>query len=195
LNTLSKKSIAAIFVVAILLVGASGRAHFELSAFYFSTAETAGQNSGVNYLNYDLSLGFSIDRAGQYLVGWGYGNHTASERSSGASSASSYNSTHMGPRFLWMIGKEKNWSLGFGYYLVTQASSNPSGGSTETWKGTTMVADVGYNVPIADKMFVAVRLNYSLASFTERLTDGTTFAKVSYNRTFIYPSLSYVAVF
>lgn len=189
------------FLSLLILMGISvfsaslAEAHFELSAFYFSTAETASQNTAVNYMNYDLAIGFSVDKSGQYLVGWGYGNHTASERSSGASAASTYNSTHMGPRFLWMIGKEKAWSLGFGYYLVTQASSKAAGGSTETWKGTTMLADLGYNVPVADNMFAAIRLNYSLASFNEKLVDGSTFSKVSYNRTLIYPSLSYVAVF
>ena len=94
-----------------------------------------------------------------------------------------------------MIDKSKNWSVGLAYYIVTTGSYSSGGGSSETWKGTALHADFGYNLPLDDRLFFSVRYNYSSATYSERLVDSTTYSTVSYSKTYIYPSLAVVYIF
>lgn len=163
----------------------------ELNAFYFSQAETTATTSAAANTFLEAALGFRVDRPGQYLVGWGYASHSVT---TSGSSTTTYTSTQMGPRFLWMIDKQKTWSLGFAYYLVTTASYSSGGASSDTWKGTALHVDGGYNLPVGDSFFACLRLNYSAASYAEQLAGGTTYSTISYSKTYIYPSIAAVYV-
>lgn len=170
----------------------SANAFAELNLFYTSEASSTGStvNRGRTFI--EGTLGFRVDKAGQYLVGWGFASHSIADT---ATSSETYSSTQMGPRFLWMIDKSKNWSVGLAYYIVTTGSYSGGGGSSETWKGTALHADLGYNLPLDDNLLFSVRYNYSAATYSERLVDSTTYSAVSYNKTFIYPSLAVLYVF
>jgi hypothetical protein len=163
----------------------------ELNAFYFSKSETTATSSTAGYTFLEATLGFRVDRQGQYLVGWGYASH--SESLSG-SSTTAYSSSQMGPRFLWMIDKQKTWSLGFAYYIVTSASYSSGSGSADTWKGTALHVDGGYNMPVGDSFYASLRLNYSAATYSELLTGGTSYSTISYAKTYIYPSVAAVYI-
>lgn len=171
------------------------RAHafVELNTFYFSQAESTATTSNSSRTFIEGTLGYRIDKAGQFLVGWGVASHSQSD--SGTASTS-YSSFQMGPRFLWMIDRAKNWSFGFAYYIVTKATYDSGAGSGgETWKGTAMHFDAGYNLPVSDQFFVAIRLNYSMASYTEKLVGSTTYSTIGYTKNYIYPSLAAVYIF
>jgi hypothetical protein len=182
-------------LVCLLSLTATSRADafIEIGAFYFSEAASTGSSTSLNRTFLDGTVGFRIDKAGQYLVGWGVASHSQSDSSG---SSTSYSSLQMGPRFLWMITRSKIWSLGFAYYIVTKATYNAGAGTgTETWKGVAYHFDAGYNLPITDNFLASLRLNYSLASYNEKLIGSTTYSTIGYSKSFIYPSIAAVYVF
>jgi len=183
-----------VFAVQMLQMLFSSRsvAFVELNAFYFSEAESAVSSASGTRTFLEGTVGFRIDKGGQYLVGWGIASHSTS---SAATATATYTSLQMGPRFLWMIDKSKSWSVGFAYYIVTTASYNDGVSAAETWKGTSIHADGGYNLPIGDDVFFGIRFNYSASTFTERLIGSTTYSSVSYTKTYMYPSLAMVYIF
>ncbi len=175
-----------------MLFSSRSVAFVELNAFYFSEAESAGSSTSGTRTFLEGTVGFRIDKGGQYLVGWGIASHSTS---AAATATATYTSLQMGPRFLWMIDKSKSWSVGFAYYIVTTASYNDGVSAAETWKGTSIHADGGYNLPIGDDVFFGIRFNYSASTFTERLIGSTTYSSVSYTKTYMYPSLAVVYIF
>ena len=168
------------------IFASAAHAFVELNTFYFSQTETLSSSATTGRTFLEGCIGFRIDKPGQYLVGWGYASH--SESTTGTTTTT-YASTQMGPRFLWFIDKKKAWSFGFAYYLVTSASYTASG-SSETWKGTALHVDGGYNLPLGDDAYFAIRLNYSAASYSEKLVGSTTYSTISYTKNYIYPSLA-----
>lgn len=186
-----------LFLVIFMLCsfGALKPAHafLELNAFYFSEAESAAASTNSTRTFIEGTLGYRIDKAGQYLVGWGVASHSQSQT---ATQTTAYSSLQMGPRFLWMIDKAKNWSFGFAYYIVTKATYDAGGGATsETWKGSAFHFDGGYNLPISDGFFACLRLNYSSASYNEKIVGSTTYSTIGYSKTFLYPSIAAVYIF
>lgn len=181
--------VVALFLTVIVSMPAD--AFIELNTFYFSEAETTAATSNSNRTFLEGTVGYRIDKAGQYLVGWGVASHS---QTVSATASTTYSSLQMGPRFLWLIDKSKNWSIGLAYYIVTKATYD-NGSGAETWKGAAYHFDAGYNLPVNDSFYLAVRLNYSLSSYNEKLVGATTYSTVSYSKSFIYPSLAAFYVF
>jgi hypothetical protein len=177
-------ALGTLVVAAVLLCSQPAHAFLEFNAFYFSDAMNTGTSSTSTRTFIEATLGFMIDKGGRYYAGWAYASHGASDSPSGT--AVTYASTEMGPRFLIMIDKAKEWSLGFGYYLVTSAAY--SSGTSETWKGSALKADIGYNFNVMESFQLGARLNYSSATYVEKLV-GSAYSTVSNTRAFIYPSL------
>lgn len=175
-----------------MVVAEPAQAFFEGNFFYATDNETFASNNAQTHMIYNFAVGFSIDKAGKYLAGWGY---TGDSQTTTTTSATTYSSTQMGPRFIFMLDRRKSYSLGLAYYLSTAASYSAAGGSAETWKGTTLLLDLGYNLEVASDTFFAIRLNYSSASYSERLVGSTTYSTVSYNKTLMYPSLAFLYIF
>jgi hypothetical protein len=178
-------------LVGMLVASSPAMAYVELNGFYFSDAMTAATNTTASRMFIEGALGFEIDKKGEYLAGWAYSMFTASD---GATATTSYSSTQMGPRFLYMLDKNKNWSIGLGYYLVTTAKFN-NGTTDETWKGTALKADIGYSYSVSEKFKLGMRLNYGLATYTEKFVGGVTYSSISYTRSFMYPSLYSIYLF
>ncbi len=177
-----------ISIVFIIFAGmAQAQAYVELNGFYTSDALTVTGGSAASGRTYfEGAIGFEIDKKGRYLVGWGYASFSTTDTSGGTTTT--YSSSQMGPRFLWIIDKKKNWSLGLAYYLVTTGSYAPSGGTSEQWKGTALKADFGYNFPVTEKFHLGLRMNYSSATYTEKFV-GEAYTKVSNTKSAIYPSV------
>lgn len=191
---MAKKSRMIIVVAVALssLLPARAVAFIELNAFYFSESETTATTSTASRMFIDAAIGFRIDKKGQYLVGWGYSTHSQTDA---GTATTTYTSTQMGPRFLWFIDKDKIWSLGLAYYLVTQASYSDGTGNAETWKGSALHVDAGYNLPFSENLSMGLRLNYSSASYAEKLIGSDDYSTIAYVKTFIYPSICVVYTF
>jgi hypothetical protein len=178
------KLISIALISACILCARPAHAFMELNAFYFSDTMNTGTAAVSTRMFIETALGFMIDKNSRYFAGWAYAMHSASDSPSGT--AITYASTEMGPRFVIMIDKAKEWSLGFGYYLVTKATYNP--GTSEEWKGTALKIDLGYNFNVNDAFQWGARLNYSSATYTEKLV-GAAYSTSSNSRIFIYPSV------
>jgi hypothetical protein len=185
-----------LFVLTALIVffheTGAALAFAELNIFYTAESGSAASSVSRGRTFLEGTIGFRIDKAGEYLVGWGLASHSVSDS---AGSNETYASTQMGPRFRWMIDKAKTWSLGLAYLIVTTGTYSGGAGASETWKGTAFHADVGYNLPLEDRLFFSFRYNYSSATYNERLVNSTTYSTVGYNKTFIYPSLAVLYIF
>ena len=183
---------ATLLALFLTLAAEPALAHLELNAYYSSGTMNTGSAETNTSMFIEGALGFTIDKKGQYLVGWGYNMVSTTEAGTGTTV---YSSTQMGPRFLWFVDKSKNWSVAFAYYLVTSATYTPDGGTAEKWKGTGLKLDAGYNFPVNDSFSLGVRMNYSSATYIEKLTNDTTYEQVSYTNSQIYPSLYLVWLF
>ncbi len=166
---------------------ASATFFFDFNGFYFSDNLKEANTNTYSRMFYDVTLGFSIDKAGFYQVGWDYVGHSTSDKD--ASATVTYTATQMGPRFVFYLDKKRFWRTSLAYNLVSSATYN-DGTTPTTWRGSALVGDFGYQLPIGESSALGLRINYSQASYSETLVGGTTYTKVSYSRTLIYPSLA-----
>lgn len=177
--------VALFFIFSFITVQA--KAYVEVNGFYSSDSlsQTAGTKSDSK-VYFEGAIGFSIDKASRYLVGWGYASFGNSDSAAGGVE-SKYASTQMGPRFVYNIDKAKHWSAALAYYIVTKASYSANGGASEEWKGTALKFDAGYNLEVTPSFFLGLRMNYSSATYTDKYV-GTTWTTESNTKTSIYPS-------
>lgn len=183
-------SIFLVFVLAVFVISPRAGAYIELNAFYIGDSFNTGATVSSTRMFVEGSLGFAIDRKSQFLVGWNYGLHTTSE--SANSNSTTYSSTQMGPRFIWFLTRSKSWSLGLAYNLVTKADFNSDGNSTESWSGTALKADLGYNFSLGESSYLGVRLNYSSATYTSKLVGSTDYSEISNVVTSTHPSIYFI---
>lgn len=174
-----------IAVSLIFLASAPALAFIELNTFYYTDDLQTATNSKASNMFIEASIGFAIDKKMAYLVGWNYSMMNVTETST---TTTKYASTQMGPRFVWRIGKSQNWSLGLGYYLLTDATYDGSGTEVK-WEGTTMKVDFGYSFEVATDVQLGLRGNYAASSYNEQLVGSATYSTISYKRTHMYPSL------
>lgn len=185
------KRLAVAFIVATVWMPEAW-SYVELNGFYTNGGLTTDASETSSNMFFEGSIGFAIDRKSKYLVGWNYSMHSTSDT---ATATKTYSSTQMGPRFVLMLNKHKTWSFGLGYYLVTTGTFSDGTGASETWKGTALKADFGYNFAVSEKLFVGARLNYSSASYAEKIVGSADYSTVSYTRTIMYPSLYTIWLF
>lgn len=186
------QSIAALAIgICLALFPAAASAFVELNAFYYSEAATQATTTSGTRMFIEAAVGFKVDKKGQFLAGWGYATHSHTDT---GTTSTTYTSTQMGPRFVWLIDKDRTWGLGFAYYIVTSASYD-GGSSAETWKGTAMHLDLGYNLPVSEDFLVGLRLNYSSATFTEKLVGSSNYSEIAYAKTYMYPSVAAIYMF
>ena len=132
-----------------------------------------------------------MDKQGRFHIGWNYASYSTNLVSG---STTTYSSTQMGPSLVAFINKAHNWRVGFSYNLVTNASYKITGGTTETWTGTGLSADIGYQFYFFEKVMVGCKFNYSNTSYTTKLI-GSTQSSISYNESLIYPSIGLAVEF
>jgi len=182
-----------LIVILCLLAAQKASAFVELNLFYFNDALTMATASSNNRMYIDAAVGFAVDSKKRYNIGWNYTTQTATDTS--GSSTTKYSSTQMGPRFVWMLDKNNNWSLGLGLYLISKAKFDDGVGNTPEWRGTAYKFDVGYNFPINDDFYFGLRMNYSSASYSEQIVNSASYSNVSISRSVMYPSLYAYYVF
>lgn len=171
--------------LSLVSLSSKASAYLELNGFYNTDNFKHSSTNNNSQMLYDVSIGFAVDKKSYYNIGWNYTGHSTTKATT---TTESYASTQMGPRFLFFFDKAKMFSLGFAYNLSTKGTFN-NGTTTSTWKGTGMKADFGVNFPIGETSLIGFRLNYSSTSYNEQLQNTTTYSVVSYNRTFMYPSI------
>ncbi len=184
-----RKVLLAVLVLASFICTPAIALQFDVNGVYFSdTFAPTGATSSSVFTNYDVRLGFNVDRKEKFYIGWNYSGISATQTTTAGTDQ--YASTGMGPSFLWAIDKDKTWILSFAYNLSSVATYTPaSTGTPEKWKGTTMKAYLGYNFAIGEGMYFGPTITYYSASFNEKIVNETTYTTDANTRTQIYPAL------
>lgn len=171
---------------ALLLITAAqpAAAYIELNGFYYSDSLSTSSTNSTSNMIAEASIGFGVDKKLSYLIGWDYSMISITRT---ATSSVKYTASQMGPRFIWRIGKDQNWSLGLGYYLIANAKDNGNG--AVEWSGSAYKIDFGYSFDIGNDLQLGVRGNYSQANYNQQLSGGSNYTKISFSRTETYPSL------
>ncbi len=158
---------------------------FDFNLFYFSktltidSAETGSQMFG------DLAFSLELSKKNAVYLGWSYGFRSTSDASTTTTTISA---SEMGPKFGMFFDKDMTWGAFVTYNLVATSTYAPGGGTEQTWRGSTIKAEIGWAPQVTDNMFIGVRLNYYTATFTERIQNVTDYAQVSIPRTLMYPA-------
>lgn len=172
-------------MISIIAAPCAHAAVVDMNIFYFTDGITADEDSSHASTLYNFLLGFDLDKKGMYQVGWNYSSHSTETENDGQTVT--YKSTQMGPGFVIYMDKKREFRFGFSYNLKTLATYEANGGTEKDWRGTSMNADLGYQVRFEDAFSIGLRINYSQASYDESVED-TTKEDVSHKKTIIYPS-------
>lgn len=171
------------------------RAHafFEVNGLYMTDGFDLTAEGAYSTMLLDVGLGFSLDRQKKFGVGWNYSMHTITSELNGVEDA--YSSTHMGPRFIWNMGKQQNWTLGLTYNLKLEGTHQITGEPEYTLRGSSIKADLSYNVHLGTYSRLGLRFNYLSSTYVERLQGESNYETVSQTRSLMYPSASFTYLF
>lgn len=137
---------------------------------------------------YDVTIGFGVSKNNQFMVGWNYTGQSFNSADAGATTT--YSTSQMGPRFVFFFDRTRNWRTSFAYNLQTKTTYTAGSNPAEVWKGTGLGADFGYQFEISNGFALGLRLTYSSSTYNESLVNETTYSTISYNRTYMYPSVA-----
>ena len=163
----------------------------DVNLFYLSNALVTTSSTTNARTLYALTLGYALDKKGQYFIGWNY-NIAASTDST--TTSTTYGSTDMGPKFVWFIDKNQIWSLGLAYNLIANATYTPAGGTGEKWSGSSLLGELGYAPPLTEMTRLGFKLTYYAASY-KQVVVATTVTDVAYTQSWIVPSLYFAWFF
>ncbi len=129
---------------------------------------------------------FDVMKKPYLVVGWSYGMFSTSDT---GTTSTTFSTSDMGPRFGWFFDKQAWWSLFLTYNLLATGNYSPSGGTAQTWRGTSLKFDFGWGPAVSENLNIGIRLNYYAATYTESLEGSSNYQTVAYTRSFMYPSI------
>lgn len=179
-----RNGLAVLFFPVFLLSENSFSAVYDLNLFYDSRALTMSSAETNTKMFIEGSALVDVSKSPHMAVGWSYAMYSTTDA---ATTSTTISASDMGPKFTWFMDKKEFWSLSLTYNLI--GSATYSAGSSDTWRGTSIKADIGWGPPLGDNSFLGIKINYYSATYTENLTGGTSYAQVSYARSFMYPSV------
>lgn len=188
ISSLSKMLLIAAFIQISV---SKAQCYFEFNGYYFTKDQKTDEILKSTDMNYEIALGYSIDKAKRYKVGWSYLG--IQEKISG-SLETKYASTHMGPKFLVSLDKEHKWVVGLSYLLSSQLKLSENS-ADYSYKGNSIKADLGYQILVGDWLRLSMRLNYIQSSWTERLDSSDQYLKTSHKKSVMWPSLGVLFIF
>jgi hypothetical protein len=162
----------------------------DLNTYFASDTNKRSEAAITSNMFWAASFNFSVAKSKGFYAGWNILG--VSNTANDGSTTTKFASTDMGPRFSW-TNKKENFQIAFSYNMRnTTTYDDGSGSETESLKGTSMLAEIGYFANINDASFLGIRLNYYAATFTESVIGTDTYAKVTYGRTMMFPSIGYM---
>ena len=170
----------------ILIAVSTARASFiDLNAMYLTDNLTTTTTAAGSKILTDFSLGFKIDNAAKFNVGWNLTNVAISDSTA---TTTTFSSADQGIKILVFFDNALAWGFGAAYNMVAKAKYN-DGTTEEEWRGSSIKFDIGYAAPINELFFAGLHLNYYSASYNEQILNKTSLATIAYARPIIYPSI------
>lgn len=179
-----------LFILAFIIAGPRAFAGpiIDGNVFYFSDSFVySGTTSTYNRTLWDVSVGMNLSKKGAWVLGWNFDSMSFKDNPGTVTSVSV---TDMGPKLSYYIDKARTWSVAFTYDLITKGNYS-SGSTTSELRGTAMKFEAGYTPEIWEGVLLGAKLNYYKAAFKEEVVSSS-LTKVSYSRTAIYPSFSFI---
>ena len=161
----------------------------DLNAFYYSDAFKTAATATSTRIFGDLALGLNIDKKGDWVLAWNVGYVSATDQSD--SDTDTYTVTEMGPKFGFFFDKEHFWSLWVTYNMNVTGTVKLGADPTQTWRGTSIKAELGITPSIGQDLYAGIKLIYHSETFVESLEGSTNYEVIAYTRAFIYPSLNF----
>ncbi len=186
MNAMIRVKIALFFIFNLLICSKAHAGIVDLNLLYYSESTTATTAAAGTKTFYDFCVGFGVYKGNAIVVGWNYASYSSSQTT--GTTAVTYTSTQMGPKFIFFLNKDHNWRIGAAYNITSSANYQNGANTAETWKGTAYAIDMGYQFLLSDTLLFGARLNYSISNYSEKLI-GAAYSTTSSSQTFIYPSL------
>jgi len=161
---------------------------FDINVFYFSDAMSFdGDDSSYSRIFWDIMVGMPLNSRKNWILGWNYDSYSFVDN---PATETQLSIKGMGPKLIWYMNRERTWVLGLVYNLITTGAYTSASVNDVELRGTSLRAEVGYTAPLSESLLMGVKLNYYKASFSQKVTGGTTLEDVSDGRTVIYPSFT-----
>lgn len=185
-----KKLIKPLLILLTLFTAARARAFvIDTNLFYLSDSITADENSSHAATYFDILVGFDIDKKGMYQIGWNYSSHSSTTENNG-NEVTFKTSTEMGPGFVVYMNKKRTLRFGFAYNYKMIADYEANGGAKAEWRGTSMLANFGYQIRWDGITSLGIRLNYVSITADESVNTSNTKQDVSHKKSILYPSIA-----
>lgn len=164
---------------------AFGGLYGELNAFFNTDSFTTTTSNSNSKMFYALDIYANLESKHYLFAGFHVDQVNFQETVS--STQTSLTSLNMGPMFLWVMDRQKTYSLSLGYNLVAKGTY-AIGSSSEAVTGTGIFATLSAMPQLSENFYFGIKLNYYSLSYSQS-TVGTTATPVSYSRSLIFPSI------
>lgn len=136
---------------------------------------------------YNTDLLFNLDNRRRFNVGWSV--FGISQTSAQATTTTTYSSMDMGPAIRWNIDRGGIFSTTFAYGYLARATYAATGATDEKWEGTSYFAQMAAQIPMGEKFYIGVSLNYYGASYSTKTVSNVESSTDS-TKTWIFPMFS-----
>ncbi|MBX2988976.1 MAG: hypothetical protein KF802_13895 [Bdellovibrionaceae bacterium] len=177
------------FCLSILLGPAAAFAEgmLDLDVALFQDAFKTDGNAAHNKSFYGLGLYVDLGSKQRFYFGATYAGGSSSDKEGDAEATTlSFQDILLG--FKWFMDRQRMLSLTAGYGFASAATYKVSGGEAEKWRGTGTFAKFTV-APEIKNWNIGLSVLYYAGAFKEKNLETTT-EQVSYNATFLLPSLA-----
>ncbi len=158
----------------------------DLNTFYFSDSFNNGTTNAANKMIWSAALLLDTSKSKRLYVGW---NIVSASATDSGSTTTTFSSTDMGPKILWVPSKNGNLTVEASYNLIVKGAYSSGGAATASqWSGSSIYASLGYLPEISESLYAGVKLNYYSVAYSKEIVS-TTITDVSYSRRWIFPSI------
>lgn len=181
------KQILFFFTFCILASSASAEMMIDFGFAYSSDSlhKTTDTTNANTFYNVDLL--FNLDNRRAFNVGWMvYG---ISQTSAASSTTTTYSSMDMGPAIRWNIDRSGIFSTTLAYGYLARGTYGATGATDEKWEGTSYFAQMAAQIPLSERFYMGVSLNYYGASYSQKTVSNVESSNDS-TKTWIFPMFS-----
>jgi len=155
-------------------------------AYSGDTLHKTTDSANTQYF-YNIDALFNLDGRARWNVGWSV--FGISQTSSVDTTTTAYSSMDMGPALRWNIDRSGIFSMTLAYGYLAKGTYSATGGTDEKWEGTSTFAQFATQIPMNDKFFIGVSLNYYGANYSQKTVSSVESTNDA-TKTWIFPMIS-----
>jgi hypothetical protein len=181
------KRILLFLTCCLLSVSASADMMFDLGfAYSGDTLHKSGDNSNTQTF-YNVDVLFNIDSRKSWNVGWSV--FGISQSTTQSATNTSYSSMDMGPTLRWNIDRSGMFSTTLAYGYLARGAYGTTGASSEKWEGTSYLAQIAAQIPVLEKFYIGLSLNYYGANYSTKIVSNVESSNDA-RKTWVFPMMS-----